>query len=55
MYQFGDQQSDNGAYGDRLAERVMTMQYNLAVQRGDNAQAANVLARLLGFLLSRRS
>lgn len=53
MFQFPEQQNQNSQPGDRLVERVMSAEYNLAVQRNDGQQAMNTLARLVGFLMSK--
>lgn len=51
MFQFPEQ-DQNSQPGDRLAERVTAMDYNLRVQRGDTQGAVNVFARFTGFLMS---
>jgi len=51
-YQAGD--GSDYAYGDRLVGRVMAQEYNLAVQRGDDRQASNVMLRMIGQWLSNR-
>ncbi len=52
---FGQQiQDDPYASGDRLVNRVMSAQYNLAVQRNDAPTATGILARMLGQWLQTR-
>jgi hypothetical protein len=59
MFHFMDgdqqpQQDQDMPYGDRLVGRIMSAEYNLAVQRGDAPQAADALAKILGQFLSER-
>lgn len=55
-YQYGPQNPDylGPDYGSRFTDRVMTAEYNLAVQRGDGAQAWVTLAKMIGTFLFRR-
>lgn len=52
---FGGQQDQGGQfdYGDRLVGRVLTQEYNLAQQRGDQWSAGQALGRLVGVFLGR--
>ena len=46
---FGQQSQGQGfGYGDRLVDRVMATEYNLAIQRNDAPSALGVLARMFG-------
>jgi hypothetical protein len=50
----GRGQDDDVTAGDRLVGRIMSAEYNLAVQRNDGLQATDILARMLGQWLSNR-
>jgi hypothetical protein len=41
--------------GDRLVDRVQQFEFNLAVQRGDQQQAARTLMDIIGWWLNRRA
>lgn len=47
-----DQQQDM-TVGDRLVGRILSAEYNLAQQRGDQQQANDALGKLLGMFLNR--
>jgi hypothetical protein len=55
--QWDQQGQGNGLgpdYGSAFVDRVMSAEYNLAIQRHDPVQAMDIAARLVGFLFSRR-
>jgi hypothetical protein len=52
--QQGNQQGQDMPYGDRLVGRILSAEYNLAVQRGDAPQAADALAKILGMFLNEK-
>ena len=58
---FGYTQDDRPGgqqYGDRLVDRVMAQEYNLAVQRQRGPQTATpggILAQVIGWWLARRA
>ena len=50
----GNQQDQDMSYGDRLVGRILSAEYNIAVQRGDAPQAADALAKILGMFLNEK-
>lgn len=58
MFHFMDDQQlpqeQDMSYGERLVGRILTAEYNLAQQRGDQQQANDALGKLLGLFLSDR-
>lgn len=56
MFGIDDQQQDQGNQnvGDTLVGRIMSAEYNLAVQRRDPIQAGAVAGQMFGEWLSRK-
>jgi hypothetical protein len=54
----GQPRDQQEGYGDRLVDRVMAEEYNLAVQRQDGPQSATpggILAQIIGWWMNRRA